>query len=159
MATPTSSAEGFSKEVFWNASQTCIDYGYQYTGAAWEEVRGNTDVTVFASAARTATPTPYDGTNYNARGLHLTIDCTAAAATPSVVFTIQGKDALSGKFYTILASAAITGTGTTVLRVYPGLTAAANTVASDVLPRSWRVIATHADADSITYSVGASLIL
>ena len=86
------------------------------------------------------------------------IDVTAISATPSVTFTIQGKDDLSGKYYTILASAAITGTGTTVLRVYPGLTAAANLTANDVLPGTWRLITTHGDADSITYSVGASLI-
>ena len=119
----------------------------------------NKAVTVFASAARTATVNGSDNINEGGRGLHVVIDCTAAAATPSVVFTIQGKDEVSAKYYTLLASAAITGTGTTVLRVYPGLTAAANTVASDVLPRMWRVIATHADADSITYSVGASVIL
>lgn len=118
----------------------------------------NTDATILASAARTATSNTADLTNTGARGLHLVIDVTAVALTPSVVFTIQGKDAISGKYYTLLASAAITATGTTVLRVYPGLTAAANTVANDVLPRTWRLLFTHADTDSITYSVGASLI-
>lgn len=134
-------------------------YDMEFNGATWDRTRNNNDGTAFASAARTATPTPFDGTNYNGRGLHLVIDCTAITSSPSVVFTIQGKDALSGKFYTILASAAIVGTGTTVLRVYPGLTVAANLVASDITPRSWRVIATHGNADSITYSVGYSLIL
>lgn len=133
--------------------------GHKFNGTTWDRDRGNVDVTVFASAARTATPTPFDGVNYNGKGLHLVIDCTAIAASPSVVFTLQGLDAISGKFYTILASAAIVGTGTTVLRVYPGLTVAANLVASDILPRNYRVIATHGDADSITYTVGASLIL
>lgn len=118
----------------------------------------NVNVSVFASTARTATHNSADLTNYNGRGLHLVIDVTASSATPSVTFTIQGKDELSGKYYTLLVSAAITGTGTTVLRVYPGLTAAANLVATDVLPRTWRVLATHADADSITYSVGASVL-
>lgn len=118
----------------------------------------NGNGTAFASAARTATPTPFDGLNYGGKGLHLVIDCTAVADTPSVVFTIQGKDEASDKFYTILASAAIVGTGTTVLRVYPGLTASANVTVSDVLPRNWRVIATHADGDSITYSVGFCII-
>lgn len=122
-------------------------------------ISGNGDVTVFASAARTATPTPYDGVNYTGRGLQLTIDVTAAASTPSTVFTIQGKDAISGKFYTILASAAIVGVGTTILRAYPGLTAAANLVASDILPRSWRVTATHGNSNSQTYTVGASVII
>lgn len=126
--------------------------------ATFDLVRNNQDLTIFASAARTATPTPFDGVNYDGKSLHLVIDCTAITSSPSVVFTLQGKDAVSGKFYTILASAAIVGTGTTVLRVGPGLTAAANLVANDVLPRSYRVIATHGNADSITYSVGMSIV-
>jgi hypothetical protein len=92
------------------------------------------------------------------RGCHMVIDCTAIASSPSVVFTIQGSDPLSGKFYTILASAAIVAAGTTILRVYPGLTAVTNVTVSDVLPPRWRVIATHGNANSITYSVGALLI-
>lgn len=113
---------------------------------------------VFASAARTATVASSVFANQGYRGMHLVIDVSAATDTPSVVFTIQGQSPLGDDFYTILASAAITGTGTTVLRVYPGLTAAANTIANDVLPHLWRVNAVHADADSITYSVAATLI-
>lgn len=115
-------------------------------------------LTPFASAARTATGNSGDLYNGQHRGLHLVIDVTAIVSTPSVVFTIQGKDDLSGQYYTILASAAITGTGTTVLRVYPGLTASANVTANDALPLTWRVLATHGNANSITYSVGACLI-
>lgn len=113
--------------------------------------------TVLASAARTATPDTVELEVAGYRGLHLIIDCTAAADTPSVVFTIQGVDRVSAKVYTILASAAITGTGTTILRVGPGLTASANVVANDVLPPVIRILATHADGDSITYSVGLAL--
>jgi len=113
--------------------------------------------TLFASAARTATASSDD--QYSSEpGLHLVIDVTAVAATPSVVPTIQGKDALSGKYYTILTGAAITATGTTVLKVYPGIEPLANGAASDVLPGTWRVTMTHADADSITYSVAAHLV-
>jgi hypothetical protein len=129
------------------------------TSGTWDRWRNNMDLTILASAARTATNQSSDITNYNGRGMHLVIDVTAASATPSVVFTIQGKDALSGKYYTILASSAITGTGTTVLKVHPGITAAANASVSDLLPRTWRIDATHADSDSITYSVGASVIV
>lgn len=111
---------------------------------------------VYASAARTATPDTIElevpgGTHY----AHVVIDVTAVTATPSVTFTVSGVDRVSGKIYTLLASAAITATGTTVLRIGPALTAAANTVANDVLPPVIRFTATHADADSITYSVGA----
>lgn len=113
-------------------------------------------VKVYTSAARTATPTRVIFANHqNATGVVLVVDVTAAASTPSVVFKLQGYDRVSGKYWDILESAAITGVGTTVLKVYPGLTAAANTVASDVLPVEWAVLATHADGDSITYSVTA----
>ncbi len=69
------------------------------------------------------------------------------------MFTISGQDPVSGASYTILTSAAITSTGLTVLRVHPQLSAAANTIAKDMLPAAVSVTATHADADSITYSV------
>lgn len=118
----------------------------------------NAHVTLLASAARTASNDTADQVNYDWKGVQITIDATAIAATPSVVFTLQGKDPLSGKYYTILASAAVTAVSTTILRVYPGLTAAANTVANDVLPSTWRVSIAHGDADSITYSVGAQLL-
>lgn len=113
---------------------------------------------VLASAARTETVASSVFANPGYRGLHLIIDATDSAATPSVVFTIQGYSPLGDDYYTILASAAVTGAATTVLRVYPGLTAAANTVANDVLPHLWRVNAVHADTDSITYSVNAIMI-
>jgi hypothetical protein len=119
----------------------------------------NQEATVFASAARTASADSADQINYYWRGAVITIDVTAITDTPSVVFTVQGKSTLGSDYYTILASAAVTATGQTVLRVYPGLTASANVVANDVLPYKWRVSAVHADADSITYSVSANYIL
>lgn len=113
---------------------------------------------VFASAERTATVASSVFPNPRHRGVHLVIDATAVTDTPSVVFTIQGHSPLGDDYYTILASAAITGTGTTVLRVFPGATNSANTVANDQLPALWRVNAVHGDADAITYSVNAVLL-
>ena len=107
---------------------------------------------IFASAARTATSSATISTK-SAAGLFF-INVTSVTATPSVVFTIYGVSPNGSTDYTILASAAITGTGLTVLRVHPQLTAAANTIAKDVLPQAIKVTATHADADSITYSMG-----
>lgn len=115
-------------------------------------------VTVYASAARTATPTavtlPAGRYNY----LNLTIDATAVTATPSVVVTVDALDPVSGKYYNLLTSAAITAISTTVLRIGPTLTAVANLAANQALPDTLRVTMTHADADSITYSVGAALM-
>ena len=114
------------------------------------------EVAPFASAARTATTNSGELLNDTGKGVVLNIDVTAASATPSVVFKIQGL--VNGNYNDILTSAAITGTGQTTWKVYPGITAAANVAVSDVLPRKWRLLATHADADSITYSVAGYLI-
>lgn len=107
---------------------------------------------IFTKAARTATSSitiPCE----SPQGLFF-IDVSAASATPSVVFTIEGI-APTGKstVYTVLTSAAITGVGLTVLRVSPHLTAAANTIAKDILPAALKITATHADTDSITYEM------
>lgn len=109
------------------------------------------DEVVFVSTARTATSTAtlHSG---SIGGLFI-IDVTAVTATPSVTFAINGVEPISGNTYNILTSAAITATGTTVLRVHPSLTAAANTIAKDILPGAMSITATHGDTDSITYSV------
>lgn len=136
---------------------------YVYDGSAWGELLRNTEeITLFASAARNADENSADQTNLRYRGLHLILDVTAFAGDDSFTFTIQGKDPASGKYYDLLASAAISTTGTTVLKLYPGLTAAANSVENDLLPRTWRVKADYtqagAAADTLTFSVGAVLI-
>ncbi len=114
-------------------------------------------VTVYASAARTATPTAVTVPTGRYRYLDLTLDLTALAATPSLVVTVDARDSASGKFYNLITSAAITTVSTNTYRVGPGLTAAANLVANFVLPDSIRVTVTHGDADSATYTVGANL--
>lgn len=113
---------------------------------------------LFASAARTTLQATADQTNLGYKGVIVVIDATAKTATPSVTFTLEGKDLASGKYYTILASAAVTDVGTTVLRAYPGAAASANASTNDRLPKTWRVSVAVADADSLTYSVGAILL-
>lgn len=116
------------------------------------------EVRVYESAARTATPTAAGIDAAYARGVHVVVDVTAVSATPLVVPTIDGYDTLSGKWFNLLTGSAITATGTTVLKVYPGIAAVANAAASDVIPNRIRVVMTHADADSATYSVAAHLM-
>lgn len=106
-------------------------------------------VTIFSSVARTATATAT--ISCGTLGGIFVIHCTAASATPSVVFNIDGTSGDTS--WTIIDSAAITSTGTTVIRVHPSLTAASNTIAKDILPQSIQVSAVHADTDSITYSM------
>lgn len=128
-------------------------------GADGSPLLNNREVAALASAARTASVNSADLVNDNARGVRIVIDVTALALTPSVIFTVVGKDVLSGKYTAILTSAAITAVGTTTLIVYPGVTPAANLAVSHPLPRLWRLEAAHGDADSITYSVGVNYIL
>lgn len=115
-------------------------------------------IRVYESAARTATPTAPEIDTAYARGMHVVIDVTAVSATPSVTPSIEGYDTLSDTWYTLLTGSAITATGTTVLKIYPGIAAVANAAASDVIPSRCRVSMTHADADSITYTVAAHLM-
>lgn len=117
---------------------------------------------LLASAARTATVNGDDQSDANAEGVHVIINVTALAATPSVVPKIQGKGPL-GNYYDLLVGTAITdvtvGTppATIVLKLGPGIAPVANAAAADYLPDTWRVVMTHGDADSITYSVAAVL--
>lgn len=115
-------------------------------------------VPVLASAARTASVNSNPFGSGGASGIFIVIDVTAIAATPSIVFKLQGLARVAGKWFDILTSVAIVATGTTVLRVHPELTAAANTIVKDMVPETCRVVATAADADSCTYSVEAILV-
>lgn len=116
------------------------------------------NVTVFASAARTATTNGTDQNNRFAKGIIFTVDMTAVTATGSIVFTLQGKDDLSGKWYTILVSAAVTTVVTTTYSAFPGAPATANVSANFQMPRTWRIIATATNGVSMTYSVGGTLL-
>lgn len=117
--------------------------------------------TVLALAARTASVNSADQASSSCRGLVLIVVSTALAATPSVVFKVQGKDSL-GNYYDVpgAATAAVTTAAptTTLLTVYPGVTVSANVAVSQPLPKVWRVVATAGDADSLTYSVTACMI-
>jgi hypothetical protein len=90
--------------------------------------------------------------------LQMTIDITAITATGTVTVTIFGYDPISGKFYTILASTALGAVATTVLRVGPALTAAANLVANDFMPFQWACQVVVATAQPMTFSLGASFM-
>lgn len=112
--------------------------------------------TFLASAARTTSQTQADQINRGHRGIKVVVD-TTVFGTGSVTVTIQGKDETSGKYYTLLSSAAIVSVTTTAYTVYPALPATA-TSANDVLPSTWRIIATANNANSQTYSVGYVLL-
>lgn len=112
---------------------------------------------VLPSAARTASKNSAAFPGAGANTLTVIIDATAITDTPSVVFTIERFNPVGNDWTAVLASAAVTAAGNTVLVVGPGVTTAANATQNTSVPHTWRVAAVNADADSITYSVYAEL--
>lgn len=120
---------------------------------------GNRDLHLMESLARTATNNSGNKLNDFMSGIHVVLDVAVNAGTAaSIVLTIQGFDAVSERYYTLLEGAAVTAVGTTVYKVFPGATDTANVSVNDILPYKWRVLVTHADENPITYSVGASVV-
>ena len=119
--------------------------------------RPNSPIIVLASVAQTLTQTQPDQDNPDCRGIAVILDMTVVG-TGSVTLEIDGKDPASGKYVALLTGAAVITNSTNVYRIYPGLTAAANAVASDVLWRTWRIKVTANNANAATYSVGAILL-
>lgn len=78
---------------------------------------------------------------------------TAKAATPSVVFAIQGYNPATDAWETLIAGTALTDAGTSAIQVNPNTPSVANVSAQRVVRRRMRVLATHDDADALTYSI------
>lgn len=107
--------------------------------------------------AVTTNQTGPDITNPAARGVKVILDMTAFG-TGSVTLTIQGKDKISGKYYTLLAGAAVVSNATFVYTVFPGAPVAANVSANDELPETWRWSIVANNANPTTFTVGFSTL-
>jgi len=94
---------------------------------------------------------------FGPRGVFIIRVTGTAGTTPSITFTINGIDPASGASYTVLASAAVTTDGTTILRVGPGFTAAANAAVNDMLPGKFSITGTLSGGggQTMTVTVGA----
>jgi hypothetical protein len=112
--------------------------------------------TSLASASRTTTQTLADINTGGAKFLNVVLDMTTVG-TGSVTLTINGKDMASGKYYLILAGAAVTTNSTNRYKVGPNITAVANSVALDYLPETIQLVVTANNANAATYSLGYSV--
>lgn len=88
-----------------------------------------------------------------AQGITVVLDVTAVPGIDTVTLSIEGKDDVSGKYYTVLQAAARVATGTDVLNVAPGIAVTANQSASAQVPPVYRVKVTHSAGSNFTYSV------
>lgn len=119
-------------------------------------------LTVFASAARTATASSADQFASVHRGVIFTLNISAASGTtPTLDVKIQMKDNVSGVYIDIpgAAFAQKTTTGTDSLVLYPGVTVTANRSVSTVLPSCFKAVATiTGTSPSFTFTLAADLI-
>lgn len=148
-------------------------FTFQWDGSTYVLRRGNTDLSLLASAARTALASSADQTNYNGRGVAIVVNVTVEGAA-TLTLTVQGKDSVSGNYYDLITGIVVytaatdTPPTTRAVVLYPGtLTAdtigiagATGTTSKQVvLPRTWRVTVTPADATTTTYSVSGVTLL
>lgn len=118
----------------------------------------NDTQTLLASASRTTTQTSADRLNPAGRFLQVILDVTTnAGGLGSATVTINGKDPTSGKYYLLLAGAAVTTVSTNVYSVGPGLPATANVSANAMVPRVFQIVVTANNANPLIYSVGYNL--
>lgn len=115
----------------------------------------NSQVQVFASAARTTTTNSSTIQNPSARGAWLFLNITAASGTvPTLDIKLQR---LAGGTWVDITGAAFaqkSGTGTDDLIVYPGKDEVANRAVNDVPGYEWRAVATIGGASpSFTFSL------
>ncbi|HLA60918.1 MAG TPA: hypothetical protein VK626_01610 [Nitrospiraceae bacterium] len=133
-----------------------------WNGFTFDKQKPNTDTnaTLITAVGATTSQTGADQLNINGKGVKVVLDMTVnAGGAGSVTLTIQGKDVVSGKYYTLLVGAAVVTVSTNVYELYPGLPATANVSANTLLPRTWRVITTANNANATSYTVGASVIV
>lgn len=125
--------------------------------------QGNYETTIITSAARTATVTTEDITNSHYRYLTIYVDVSADSGE-DVTPRVEMKEIVSESYTAIwTAAAAISATGEFNYQLGPGLLASASGGYDDtenvVIPRTFRIVMSHAGATSITYSVTYSLNL
>ena len=114
--------------------------------------------TLLASAARTATCYSEKQTNDKGyKGIWIYFDATVEVATAQVTPSIEALNPATKEWEAWLSATAITAVGETSWVIYPdgpGSVISPTDEDRAPIPYTWRLKMTHADADSLTYSVG-----
>lgn len=122
-----------------------------------------TEGVLLASGARTTTQTLTPGISLGAPmgapvGLEVVLDLTAFTTAASLTMSIQAYDPGKEDWITLLADAAVTSISTSMLRIGRGVPTVANESIGVFVPLLWRVVVTHGNANSHTYSVSARVL-
>lgn len=99
--------------------------------------------------------------NAGASGVQISVAITDITGTsPTLTLTIEGYDPVSGQYFTLLESAALTATGFTVLTVRPGVAATSNVSASAAVPNQFRVAyAIGGTTPAVTATISGCLLV
>ncbi len=145
------------------AAPTISTQNLLYNGSTLDLERGNQQGTLLTSATRNATTASADQINYNARGVLLFLDVSAASGTGGVRAIIDVKDPVSGNYKGPLNTTPTfrTAVGTYVYLFYPGSASAGGLEQNNqvVLPRLWRATVQHSDATNYSYSLAYCYVL
>lgn len=114
----------------------------------------------FPSAVRAATFIGDDNAKVSGNhGCTVVLDITAVPGVDTVQVFVEGKDATSGQYYTILQSTTKSAVSTTRMTVQPGGLQSANIAVNDSLPDVYRVRVAHSGVGAFTYSVNVVELL
>ena len=98
-----------------------------------------------------------DQTNPGFKGLILGVNLSTATGA-SVLVSILGKDAASGKYYTAFSGLPLTATGLTTLTMYPGVLSTGGSYPQP-LPATWAISAVISGGSAVVSgTIGASLL-
>ncbi len=114
---------------------------------------------VLASAIRTTLQTSADIPVPYAREIDVILDVTVdAGSAASLTLSINGKDAVSGKYYLLLAGAAVSTVSTNIYKVGIGLPVTTNVSNNCGIPSVIQIAIAVGGASPATYSVGLNMI-
>jgi hypothetical protein len=134
---------------------------YLYNGSGHNPLYNNHELTLLASAARTAQTGSDWQYNRNHLGMVLFVEVTAIVDTPIITPAIDVRDPISlTQFEIWSATTGINSTGNYRYLLFPGAagTGSYTEVEQICVPRQWKLRMAHADADSITYSVACCML-
>lgn len=110
-----------------------------------------------ASGARTTTQTlgPYPEVDAGGevRAVEVVLNLTAFTTAASLTLSIEEDVTGAGTWVTSIAGVAVTANGASRIRLGPDFPISANASQTGLIPGRWRVVVTHGNANSHTYSV------
>lgn len=110
------------------------------------------------TAVTPSTVVSTDQTGYNVSRIVCVMAISTKVGSSTATFTIQNKDAASGRYYDLVTSGTVTSASTaTAISAGGGVTTTANVGAGIPIAKTWRVSTTISTATSLTGTIGCSV--